>query len=288
MINRSKGEKAFQVFNYIFLTLLGLAFLIPYLLIVVASFTPESVFLAKGFTLFPGKFSVEAYAEILVPESGIINAFISSLIITIGGVVGQVTITTLTAYPLSKTNLVGGRACMGLIIFSMLFSGGLIPSYLWLAGTLKLKNNYLAVILPALLSPWNLILIRNYFLSLPSSVEEAAKMDGCNDFRIFLQIVVPVSVPIIATVTLFAAVDFWNAWSAPVLYFDSNHHDMLPLTALLREMVQQDMDPSGGTRGVSEAVKMATTVITTLPIICVYPFIQRYFMSGIMLGSIKG
>ena len=177
---------------------------------------------------------------------------------------------------------------MKIIIFSMLFSGGLIPTYMLIVN-MGLKNSYLAILLPCMLAPWNCILIRNYFSSVPPALEEACKMDGGNNLTVFLKIYIPMSKSIIASIILFTAVAFWNNWSAPVLYFDSRHKDMLPLTAVLQQMLQENVNPSGGSAssGFAENVKMATVVVSTLPIIIAYPFMQKYFISGIMLGSVK-
>lgn len=286
---RSRGQIAFQIFNYIFLTLLGLCFLLPYLIILSAAFSSESSFLLQGYSLWPAEWSLDAFAAIFGEGSGIFDSFLSSVLITVCGTALQVTVTTLTAFGLSRRNLIGKRALMVVLLFSMLFSGGLVPSYIWIAGTLQLRNNYLAVLLPGAMNAWNCILEMNYLRGVPQEMEEAAKMDGCGPWRMLLRIFVPVSVPVIATVTLFAAVQYWNMWAEPTLYFDSNHRYMLPLTALLREIIQEDTSPSGGgVKGVDETVKMATVVVATLPIICVYPFLQKYFMSGLMLGSVKG
>ncbi len=286
---RSKGEKVFQVFNYIALTLLGLIFVVPYALILAGSLTSEAAFLRDGYSLWPSEWSFEAYKTVFAAGSDIMQALKSSLIITIGGTAIQVTVTTMMAYGLSRRNLKGSKFVMGMLIFAMLFSGGLIPSYLWIAGKLQLRNNYLAVLLPGALNIWNCILTINYFRTIPVELEEAAKIDGCGSWRMFFNIMLPMAIPIIATITLFAAVQYWNMWAEPALYFDGNHRYMLPLTALLREIIQEDISPSGGgVRGVSETVKMATTVLATLPIICVYPFLQKYFMSGLTLGAVKG
>lgn len=285
---RSKGQKVFQVFDIVLLSLLGIAFVVPYLLILSASFTEETSFLFNGYQLIPKAFSIDAYKSVFSAASGILTAFGSSLIITFGGTFLQVTVTTLAAYALTRRGLKGKNIFISLMLFAMLFSGGLIPSYIWIAGTLKLRNNYLAVFLPSAFNIWNCILTMNFLKTIPIEMEEAAKIDGCGCFKLFYAIYLPVSVPIVATITLFAAVQYWNSWAAPTLYFDSNHRYMLPLVSILREMISENVDPSGGSRGVSETVKMATTVVATLPIILVYPFLQKYFMSGLMLGSVKG
>lgn len=283
------ARKSFQIFNYILLTLLGVVFVLPYLYIIVGSFTSEAAYLTNGYKLWPQEWSLDAYKKIFTSASDILNAFKNSIIITVGGTLLQLCVTTMTAYALTRKNLKGKKIFMALMMFAMLFSGGLIPSYIWIASTLQLRNTYLAVLLPGSLHIWNCILIMNYLRTIPVELEEAAKMDGCGYWRQFVQIILPLAVPIIATIALYAAVAYWNMWSAPELYFDSNHRHMLPITALLRQMIQQNLNPGGGSvGGVAETVKMATTVLATVPILCVYPFLQRFFMSGLTLGSVKG
>ncbi len=283
------AKRVFQIFNYIFLTLFGIICIIPYLYILVGSFTSESSYLMNGYQLWPQEWSLEAYKKIFTSASDILNSFKNSIIITVGGTLLQLAVTTMTAYALTRRNLKGKKFFMGLLMFAMLFSGGLIPSYIWIASTLQLRNTYWAILLPGSLNIWNCILIMNYLKTIPVELEEAAKIDGCGYWRQFIQIILPLAVPILATIALYAAISYWNMWSAPELYFDSNHRNMLPITSLLRQMIQQNLNPgAGGVRGVTETVKMATTVLATLPILCVYPFLQKYFMSGLTLGSVKG
>ena len=286
---QSRGEKIFQIVNYCFLALLAVVFVLPYLLILTASLTSEAAFLKDGYSLWPSEWSFAAYKTILATGSDFMSSLFSSILITVGGTFLQVSVTTLTAYALSRRNLKGRKFFWGVLMFAMLFSGGLIPTYIWIAGKLQLRNNYLAVLLPGALNIWNCILTMNYFRTIPNELEEAARIDGCGCWRMFFDVMLPLAIPIIATIALFAAVQYWNMWAEPALYFDSNHRDMLPLTALLREIIQEDISPSGGGgRGVSETVKMAITVLSTLPIICVYPFLQKYFIKGLTIGSVKG
>ncbi len=285
---RTKAEIAFQICNYTLLTILGLCFIIPYWIILVASFTSTSSFNANGYALWPGEFSVEAY-KILLTGSRVWHAFKASIIITVGSVIFSVIGTSLAAYAFSKKDLLGRNALLNLLIFAMLFSGGTIPSYVLMVN-LGLTNTYWAFILPGTLSIWNMILIRSYFYSIPSTIEEAAKIDGCRHFRIYWQIYMPLSMPILATIILFCAVGAWNSWLPQKLYIDSTHYaSMMPLTPWLKDVL--------GSASASENVppeltsktgQMATVIITTLPIILTYPFLQKYFVKGIMLGSVKG
>lgn len=284
----SKSRKVFNVANIVICSLLGIAFLVPYVLILSASLTGEGEFLAHGYSLLPRGFTFHAYAQLFKKDSAILRAFGNSVFFTLTGTVLHVATTALAAYPLSKKRLVGGGVLSKILVFSMLFSGGLLPTYMLIVG-MGLKNTWLAVLLPGMLSPWNCILIRSYYANIPAALEEAVKIDGGNNWTVFWRIYLPMSTPVIASIILFTAVGFWNSWAGPVLYFDSRHRDMLPLTAVIQQMLEENISPSGTAvgSGYSENVKMATVVISTLPIILSYPFVQKYFVTGMMLGSVK-
>jgi putative aldouronate transport system permease protein len=284
----SKSRKVFNVCNIIFLCLLGVFFLVPYLLILSASFTSEAQFLRHGYSLIPRGLTIHAYVTLFKDDTTIIRAIGNSIFLTVTGTIVHVGTTACAAYPLSKRNFFGRNVIWKILIFSMLFSGGLVPTYM-LIISMGLKNNWLALILPGMLSPWNCILIRSYYSTIPSSMEEAVKIDGGNNWIVFSRIYVPMSTPILASIVLFTAVGFWNSWSGPLLYFDSLHRSMWPLTAVVQQMLQENVNPSGTSvgSGYSETVKMAMVVISTLPIIVAYPFVQKYFVKGMMLGSVK-
>lgn len=284
----SKSRKVFNIANIAILSVLGICFLVPYVMILSASLTSEGEFLAHGYSLFPRGFTFHAYAQLFKNDNTILLALGNSIFFTLCGTVLHVATTALAAYPLSKRHLVGGGIISKILIFSMLFSGGLLPTYM-LIVSMGLKNTWFAVLLPGMLSPWNCILIRSYYTSIPSVLEEAVKIDGGNNWTVFRKIYLPMSTPVLASIILFTAVGFWNSWSGPILYFDSRHRDMLPLTAVIQQMLQENVNPSGTAvgAGYSENVKMATVVISTLPIIISYPFVQKYFVSGMMLGSVK-
>ncbi len=284
----STGERVFHVINYIFLTLLGLCFGVPFYLIVIASFTDGDAFLANGYSLFPKKLSVDAYKK-LFAGGQIWRSFKSSLIITIGGTLASVLGTSLVAYSVSKRDLVGRSIIMNIIVFAMLFGGGMIPGYV-LMIRLGLKNTYWAFILPGILSIWNMILIRSYFYTISPAIEEAAKIDGCRHFRIYSTIFMPLSLPILATVTLFTAIGAWNNWMGPRLYIDTKHYNsMMPLSAWLKDMLEGSQNEIGKEPVFNSKVgEMATIVVTITPIMLVYPMLQKYFVKGIMVGSVKG
>ena len=285
---RSKKEKAFNVCNIIILSLLGICFVLPYLFILSASLMSEGEYLARGYSLIPYGFTFDAYVQLFKYDTTILKSLGCSIFLTLTGTLLHTCVNVLAAYPLSKPKFVGKNVLMKILIFAMLFSGGLIPTYILIVN-MGLKNNWLALLLPGALSPWTCIMIRSFFLSVPPSLEEAMKMDGANNLTVLLHVYVPMSVPVIASQMMFMAVGFWSSWSGPLLYFDHNHRDMLPLAAVLQQMLQKNVNPSGGSVGgdYSETMKMAMVVISTLPVIAAYPFMQKYFVSGMMLGSVK-
>ena len=213
--------------------------------------------------------------------------------VTIVGTVLGTLLTAMTAYPLSKARLRGGKVMMVLVLFTMIFAAGMIPSFLLVQG-LGLLDNRLALILPALVSAYNCIIMKNFFLSIPESLEESARIDGANDIRIFFSIIVPLSKATIATIALFMAVAYWNDYFSTVLYIRSS--DKWALQAVLRNMLtntQQAMAQAGvnvinTSNTNSETIKAGTIVISTVPILVVYPFVQKYFVTGVMIGGVKG
>jgi putative aldouronate transport system permease protein len=291
---RSRAEKTFNVFNYIFLTVLGLIFLLPCILIVTSSLTSETVLAVHGSGLLIRKFSFEAYVYIFSMSATFVRSLLVSVFITVVTTVLAVVVNCLCAYPLSRPRLAFRKEITLFFVFTMLFSGGMIPSYLIVTG-LGLKNTLWAVILPAIVSAWNMLLVRNYFAGIPDSLEESAKMDGANNLTVFIRIYFPLSMPIVATIALFSAVGQWNNWAGPLMYIEEEYRHLYPVQYLLREMLNNlqnvgDGTAGGGGSGIAplENVKNASIVVATLPIVIVYPFIQKYFINGIMIGSVKG
>ena len=289
MRKRSSSAKAFTVFNYSFLSVLGMCFVLPYVLILVMSFTSTQSYYHKGYSLFPESLTLEGYKMIFGKGSEIYTAFFNTVVITVLGTVIGLFCTVLAAYALSRKRLAGRKFFNGLIVFAMLFSGGLIPSFLLIAA-LNMLNTYWSIVVPGALTPWYCILVRTYFTNIPDSLEESARMDGANDFLIMLKIYLPLALPVVATVSLYFIVGFWNQWSASVLYFDGMHRNMMPIAVILREYIQYNTQGSGsgGTATLPVSMKMATVVVATLPIVCIYPFLQKFFINGLMVGSVKG
>lgn len=286
------GERIFSAFNYTFFALLSLIMLYPFWHVAMESLSSTSAALRGGVFLYPKDFTLSTYRAVF-NNPLIFSGFRTSLIVTIAGASVGTLLTAMTAYPLSKSRLFGGKVVMFLVLFTMIFSAGLIPNFL-LIKNLGLYNSIFALILPGLISAYNCILMKNFFLSIPPSLEESAKIDGANDAHIFFRIVLPLSKATIATIVLFSAVGYWNDYMSTVLYIQDT--DKWALQAVLRQMLtntQQAMESIGvNVRNESDmnaiTIKAASIVVTTLPILIVYPFVQKYFVKGVLLGGVKG
>jgi putative aldouronate transport system permease protein len=283
----------FEVFNYLILTLIGLITFFPFYQVVITSFVTFKEYLSKSVILFPSEWTLESY-QFVFSTSKFFTALRNTVVITIVGTVISMAITSMMAYPLSKTNLKGQRFFSLFIIFPMLFSGGLVPYYL-LVKSLHLINSIWALILPGCLGTFYIILMKNFFISLPDSLEESAKLDGANDLYILFRIVIPLSMPIIATLSLFYGVGYWNQYYNAILFI--NKSSLLPLQNILREiLIDNSLESlssgmsyfSSRAFETSHTIKMAIIVVATIPIICVYPLLQKHYVKGIMLGAVKG
>ena len=291
-IKTSTGEKIFTVFNYTFITVLCLVMLYPFWHVVMQSFSSMEETLKGGVFLYPKGFNLDTYRSVF-NNPQVYTGFATSIMVTVIGTVLGTLLTAMTAYPLSKSRLRGGKVLMVIVLITMIFAGGMIPSFL-LIQELGLMDNRLALILPALVSAYNCIIMKNFFMSIPESLEESARIDGANDIRIFFSIIVPLSKATIATIALFMAVAYWNDYFSTVLYIRST--DKWALQAVLRNMLtntQQAMAQAGvnvinTSNTNSETIKAGTIVISTVPILVVYPFVQKYFVTGVMIGGVKG
>lgn len=288
--DRSFKGRLFAIVNYILLTIIALVTVLPFLHVVAGSFTTSAELAAKRFILIPTEWSFEAYRFIFSTNT-IFKAMGVSVWTTLAGTVFSMFITSLMAYGLSRRDLDGRSQIMFLVVFTMLFSGGLIPTFL-VVKEMGLIDSYLALIIPSTISAFNLIILKNFFQNIPEGLEESAKIDGCNDFGILFRIVLPLSMPAIATLSLFYAVTYWNTYLSAIMYL--NDSAKWPIQVLLRQIVvlasglefSADLDAS--VPPPEQTVKMAVIVVATLPILCVYPFLQKHFAKGAMLGSIKG
>lgn len=291
-IKRSKGEVTFSVFNYIFFILLSIIMVYPFWHVIMMSLSSVEATAKGGIFLWPKGFNLDTYVKVFNDPS-IWSGYFTTIVVTLSGAFFGTLFTATTAYPLSKKNLPFAKTMLILVLFTMLFSGGMIPGYL-LMKNLKLIDNRLALILPGLISAYNVIIMKSFFMSLPESLEESAKIDGATEVTIFWKIVLPLSKATVATIALFTAVGYWNDYFSTVLYV--NTKEKWALQAVLRYMLtntNQAMQSAGvtvaaATNVTAATIKSASVVIATVPILCVYPFVQKYFVKGVMIGGVKG
>lgn len=288
----SPAGKVFDIFNYVMLGILGILTVLPFLYIIGNSFATEAEITERSFFLIPKVFSFSAY-EYIFSSSTIFRSIGVSIFITVAGTLVNLFFTLTMAYPLSRTDFWGRNVMMNMVIFSMLFGGGMIPTYLVIRG-LGLLDSYWALMLPGAISAFNLIVVKNFFQQMPPGLEEAARIDGCSDLGVLWRIVLPLSKPVIATFALFYAVGHWNNFFSALLYISDS--DKWPLQVMLRQIVllsqasvgdMANMDPNF-VQPPEQSIKMAVIVVGTIPILLVYPFLQKHFAKGVMLGSIKG
>ncbi|MET1174265.1 carbohydrate ABC transporter permease [Paenibacillus amylolyticus] len=288
----SPAGKVFDIFNYVMLGILGILTVLPFLYIIGNSFATEAEITERSFFLIPKVFSFSAY-EYIFSSSTIFRSIGVSIFITVAGTLVNLLFTLTMAYPLSRSDFWGRNVMMNMVIFSMLFGGGMIPTYLVIRG-LGLLDSYWALMLPGAISAFNLIVVKNFFQQMPPGLEEAARIDGCSDLGVLWRIVLPLSKPVIATFALFYAVGHWNNFFSALLYISDS--DKWPLQVMLRQIVllsqasvgdMANMDPNF-VQPPEQSIKMAVIVVGTIPILLVYPFLQKHFAKGVMLGSIKG
>ncbi len=287
----SLGEKIFKVINVFMLILLSAVFIVPYLIVLSSSVSDELALLKDGYSVIPRGVTLAAYEFIFKNCPILLRSVFNSVGVTIVGTLLGLAVQLMLGYGMSKTYLPGYKIINFLIMFTMMFGGGLVPSYL-INKALGLVDSYWALILPGLCSSWNLLLIRNYFQGQSVALEEAASIDGASQFQIFTKIAVPTAKPIIATIALFAGVGGWNDWYLAMLYIQDR--SKYPIQQVIRELLANFsvlVENSAALNNTSvlpqESAKMAAVVVGSLPIILVYPFLQKYFINGMMLGSIK-
>lgn len=281
----------------VILILLCVATLYPFWYVVVVSLSsPAGIAKSGGFMLWPQGFNLNAYKAVIA-SSDIWIGFRNSIIYVVAGTTLSVVLTVLLAYPLSKSQLWGRKPLMLLISVTMFFSGGLMPSYILISKILDIDGTMLVMILPGAISTYNMLMMRTYFQGLPKELEESAQIDGASSMKVLIKIILPLSLPSVAVIALFYAVGLWNAWFNANLYL-SQQRDLWPLALYMREVlvqgnvnsVQSQMSGAAGGAGavqIAKSLKMATTVVSTVPILVVYPFVQRYFTQGVVMGAIK-
>ena len=286
-IKESGSYRVFKVFNAIILTLISVAMLYPFLYLVAQSFSSTQAIVAGQVGLIPKDFNISTY-KYVITDGKFIPYYGNTIVYSIIGTVCALLFSALLAYPLSKAELYGGKAINKFIIFTMYFSGGMIPNYI-LMVSLGLRDTVASFILPGMISTYYVILMRSFFLTLPRELEEAGEMDGRDLRGVVWRIAIPLSTPIIATMTLFYVVQYWNDWFDAFLYLDTT--TKWPVAYYLRQLISSASGTSadaGDAMQIASNIKSCAMVLTSAPIICIYPFIQKYFVQGMMLGGVKG
>ena len=285
------SEKVFQLVLYILLIAMTLSFIIPFLLVLGTSFVTKEEVARRGFVFFPQQWSTMAYDMMLFQNNEVWRAYGVTFFRVVVGTLCSLLVTGTFAYAMSKRDLPGRMFFLVLSFITMIFYGGLIPSYL-VIKSLGLIDSVWCFILPNLMSVWNMLILRNSFYSIPESLEESALLDGATPMTIFFRIIVPLSMPAIATIGLFYAVDQWNSWFDAAIWI--NDPNKYPLQMVLRKYVLMSstydlkFDLATGAKPPDMGIKSAIVVISTVPMLCIYPFIQKYFVKGVMVGSVKG
>lgn len=289
--NKSKVDMLYQISISVLLTLFAIICFYPILYVAVYSITPYEDYLANPLRLIPQSIDLSSYVKLLNFPL-IFSGYGVTIFITVTGTLLNIALLCITAYPLSKKDLKGRNIVLALITFTMFFNGGLIPNF-YLIRSLNLYDTIAALILPGCLGAYNLILMKNFMSQIPASLEESAYLDGANEFQVLWKIIVPLSKPAIATFVIFHIVSQWNSYFNAIIY--TNKRSLWPLMLVLRELVVEDgmsMMNQGGVPGNMPlntfTLKMATIIICVLPILCIYPFMQRYFTKGLLVGSVKG
>lgn len=292
MNQRTLGERTFDVFNVALLTGLSLLTLYPFLYVLFASLSdPTWVVTVRGMIWYPKDITFAAY-KLVFDNPSILTGYLNTLIYVVVGTTVNILMTSLGAYALSRPSVMWKNHIMFMIVFTMFFNGGLIPTYL-LVSKLGMLDSRLALIIPAAMSAFNLIIMRTAFQGIPVSLEESAKLDGANDFTVLFRIILPLSMPVVAVMILFYGVGHWNGWFNALIYLRTR--ELYPLQLILREILITNSTDSmmtgvggGDKMPIGETIKYATIIVATLPILCLYPFLQKYFVKGVMIGAIKG
>jgi putative aldouronate transport system permease protein len=287
------GYRVFQIINFVIMLIVIVTTLYPFLYLLAISFSNNTAVLTNKVWLYPVNFTTGAYQSIM-SDMQFWTGYKNTLIYTILGTFISLAMTVICAYPLSKKGLPGRGILLKFIVFTMYFGGGMIPSYL-LIMKMNLMNTIWSIVVPGAISAYNMIVMKTFFEGIPESLEEAAMIDGLGYIRTLIKIVLPLSMPVLATITLFYAVGFWNDWFNALIYL--NDSDKLPVTLYLRNLLsgaqmaaQSGQVISNGQEAAtaSQTLQAATVMLVTIPIICVYPFLQKYFVKGVMIGSVKG
>lgn len=297
---KTKEERHFQIFAHVVMIVLSLLAIIPFALLLISSLTDNDTLIADGYSFTPAKWSTYAYEYIFKTGNSVMHAYGISIVLTIVGTIAALTLTTLLAYALSKPDLPGRSVMLFLVFFTLLFNGGLVPTYMVYSNMLKLKNTFWALLVPGLMmNGFNVMLMKSYFCSsIPGEILDAAYIDGASEFQTFRKIVLPLSKPIVATIGLFAGIAYWNDWMNGYIYL-TKRTDLYSVQNLLNRMMQNIQYLSQNSARIQDAgvglasipsvsVRMAMATVGVLPILISYPFIQGNFVKGITLGGVKG
>ena len=294
---RGKDDIAIRAVGYILIGVFALICVIPFYLIIVASFTDEASLIRNGYPLIPTDFSIESYRLSLKNPTSILMAYGETIGVTFFGTLLAVLLASMTGYVLSRRDFPWRNKFSFFFFFTTLFNGGLVPWYILCVRYLHMKNSIWALILPLMFSVWNMIIAKTFMSGIPAAITESAKIDGASQMKIFWRIVVPISKPVFATIALFLTFGYWNDWFQSALYISDSK--LVSLQALLNNMMKNleyiANNPSAGlslqqyrNSMPSESVRMAIAIIIVIPIACAYPFFQKYFISGLTVGAVKG
>lgn len=300
-VKKGKDVVALNIIAYGFCGFVALICLVPFLMILSGSFSSEEAIIQYGFSLLPQDFSLEAYQTVFKEPMVVVRAYATTIGLTVCGTLLGLALQTMTAYVLVRKEFEWRNAFSFFFYFTTLFSGGLVPYYLLIRQTLGLADSYLALLLPLLFSVYNLLIMKSYIRSIPESLIDAAKIDGCGEFRTLVQVVVPLIKPALATVGLFIALAYWNDWYNAMLYISDSASNKYPLQYFLykqinsiesyKKLIANGTVSSSVVSAVSlptQTLKMALTIVVTGPIVLAYPFVQKYFVQGITIGAVKG
>lgn len=298
-IKKGGDARLLSFLAYFINALIALFCLIPFIMVVAASFSSEDAIKTFGFSLWPREFTLEAYTTVFKEPMVVLRAYGVTIVLTILGTVTGLFLQTMTAYVLSRKEFEWRNKFSFFFYFTTLFNGGLVPSYILMTRHLGLKDNYLALLFPLLFSVYNLLVMKSYIMGIPESLIDAAKIDGCGEFKTMIKVVVPLLKPAMATVGLFIALAYWNDWYSAMLYIGKE--SMHPLQYFLykqvnnieayKRIIESQQVSSEAATAMSmptQSLKMALTVVVTGPIILLYPFVQKYFVQGITIGAVKG
>jgi putative aldouronate transport system permease protein len=284
----------FQIIAYTVILFFSIFCLLPFWLVVSGSLSSENDIISSGFTLWPKQFSLEAFKMVFNFPEQIYRAYSVTIGLTVTGTILGLFITSMAGYVLARSDFRFRNSLAFFIYFTTLFSGGLIPWYILMVNYLGLKDNYLSMLLPLLISAWNIILMKNFMKSIPDSIVESARIDGAGDFKIYARIIIPLSTPGLATIGLFLALSYWNDWFSANIFMTTDAK--FPLQFLLYKILASaDVLKTNAAYNISvnitpptETLKMAVAVIATGPIVFLYPFVQKYFVKGLTVGAVKG